>query len=73
MKTFLKMIVAVIVATFMAAGLIMLGASDNAVLSAYFFGTIGLCLVLGVFDEHDCMSQAGRARHERLKNDELAA
>lgn len=50
MRTIVKMLVAVIVATFMAGVLIMHDASDNAVLSVYFFGTIGLCLVLGVFD-----------------------
>ena len=53
MKTIIKIIVAAIVAMGMAVVLIMHGASGNTVLSVYFFGAIGICAVLGVFDIKD--------------------
>ena len=46
-----KVIVAAIVAGGMACVLIAHDASDNAVLGTYFFGAIGVALMLGVFDE----------------------
>lgn len=50
MKTFAKMIVAAIVAAGLACVLIMYGASDNVVLSVYFFGAVIVAVVLGAFD-----------------------
>ena len=50
MKTFLKMIVAAIVAVGMACVAIVNDASDRLVIVTYFATAIGVAAVLGVFD-----------------------
>lgn len=50
MKTFLKMVVAAIVAAGLACVLIMYGASDNAVIVVLFATGIAVSALLGVFD-----------------------
>ena len=62
MKTFAKMIVAAIVAVFMACVLIMHDASDNAVIVTYFTTAIAVAAVLGVFD------MPAKSRHMSLKD-----
>ena len=64
MKTFVKMIVAAIVAGLLACVLIWHGASDRAVISVYFFGAIGISAVLGVFD----VERKERTMHTRIKD-----
>ena len=65
MKTFVKMIVAAIVAGLLACVLIWHGASDRAVISVYFFGAIGISAVLGVFDVNE---RKERTMHTRIKD-----
>lgn len=50
MKTFAKIMVAAIVALFMACVLIMHDASDRVVIVTYFATAIGVSAVLGVFE-----------------------
>lgn len=50
MRSIVKIFVAAIVAAGMACVLIMYGASDNVVLSVYFFGAVIVAAVLGAFD-----------------------
>ena len=62
MKTFLKMIVAAIVAVGMAIVLIMHGASDNAVIVTLFAAGIAVSALLGVYD------MPGKGRHTSIKD-----
>ena len=64
MKTFLKMIVAAIVALGMACVLIWHDASDRAVIVTYFTVAIMLSLVLGVFD----IKSDKRTMHQSIKD-----
>lgn len=63
-KTIVKIIVAAMVAMGLAVVLMMHDASDNAVLSVYFFGAIGVCAVLGVFD----IKERKDAKHTNIKD-----
>jgi len=63
MKTFLKMIVAAIVAVGMACVLIMHGASDNLVIVTLFATGIAVSALLGVYD-----MPAERTKHTSLKD-----
>jgi hypothetical protein len=62
MKTFLKMIVAAIVAVFMACLLIMHGASDNAVIVTMFATVIAVSALLGVYDMPE------RTKHDTIRH-----
>lgn len=62
MKTFLKMIVAAIVAVLMAFVLIAHDASDNAVVVTFFATAIAVSALLGVFDV------PAKSRHMSLKD-----
>ena len=62
MKTFAKMIVAAIVAVFMARVLIMHGASDNLVICTLFATGIAVSGLLGVFDMPE------RTKHDSIRH-----
>lgn len=62
MKTFLKMIMAAIVAVGMACVLIMHDASDNAVIVTVFVTAIAVSAALGVYD------MPAKGRHTSLKD-----
>lgn len=62
MKTFLKMIVAAIVAVFMGVVAIACGASDNLVIVTMFVTAIAVSGLLGVFDE------SAKGRHMTIKD-----
>lgn len=64
MRTFLKMIVAAIVALGMACVLVMHDASFNAIIVTYFTVAIMVCAVLGVFDIRD----NAKTRHMNLRD-----
>lgn len=63
MKTFLKMIVAAIVAVGMACVLIMHGASDNMVIVTLFATGIAVSALLGVYD-----MPAERTKHDSIRH-----
>jgi len=62
MKTFLKMLLAAIVAVGMACVLIMHGASDNAVIVTLFATAIAVSALLGVYD------MPWKGRHTSIKD-----
>lgn len=62
MKTFAKLIVAAMVAVFMACVLIMHDASDNAVIVTMFATGIAVSALLGVYDE------SAKSKHISLKD-----
>jgi len=62
MKTFLKMIVAAIVAVFMACVLIMHGASDNLVICTLFAAGIAVSGLLGVYNMPE------RTKHDTIRH-----
>lgn len=64
MKTFLKMIVAAIVAVFMGAMAIAYGTSDNFVICTMLVTAIAVSALLGVFD-----MPAERTKHTSLKDE----
>lgn len=64
MKTFLKMIVAAIVAVFMGAMAIAYGASDNLIICTMLVTAIAVSALLGVFD-----MPAERTKHMSLKDE----
>ena len=67
MKTFLKIMVAAIVAMGMAFVLIKHNASDNVVLSVTLFGGIAMATLLGVFDSADKSARVkGRVKSEKF-------
>ena len=65
MKTILKMLVAIIVAAFMAGVLIVADASDNAVIVTYFCTALMLCALFGVFDEK---KKCKESKHESIRH-----
>jgi len=68
MKTILKIIVALVVAMIMMVVLIMHDVNGNAVISVFFFGGIGMCAVLGVFDVRVNKKQSNRTIGGVLKD-----